>query len=82
MQPADSNRLWPIIMIFALLLMTIQLWLLSTRPARPILLALGIYLIIQAGIEYVYFFPLAAIFSFLAGLLTLLAYFSARSSVA
>lgn len=61
------------IITFMLLLITVQLWLLSTRPVRPFLLTLGIYLIIQAGTEYIYFFPLAALFSLLAGLLTLLA---------
>jgi hypothetical protein len=59
-------------MIFVLLLITTQLWFQSTRPSKQILITLAIYLLIQAGIEYVYFFPLAALTSLVAGLLTLL----------
>ncbi|HET6255421.1 MAG TPA: hypothetical protein VFE32_15180 [Puia sp.] len=59
--------------IFVLLLIAVQLWILSARPSRPIAVILGLYLITQAVIEYIYFFPMAAAISLAAAVLTLLA---------
>jgi hypothetical protein len=62
-----------ITMIFVLLLITIQLWMLSAKPNKPILFSLGLFLAAQAVTEYIYFFPMAAIVSLLASLLALMA---------
>jgi hypothetical protein len=61
-------------MIGVLLLIAILLWLLSTQPSLPVILALGIFLLFLGVIEFIYFFPFAAAFSLLAGIATLLAY--------
>ena len=61
--------------IGVLLLLTILLWLLSTEPNRKFLLLTGLFLLFMGIIELIYFFPLAAIISLLAGICTLLAYF-------
>jgi hypothetical protein len=61
------------IMIGVLLLVTVLLWQLSATPASGMLLILGFFLMFMALMEYIYFFPMAAAFSLLAGLGTLAA---------
>jgi hypothetical protein len=61
-------------MIGVLLLIAVLLWLLSTQPSLPVILALGLFLLFMGVIEFIYFFPFAAAFSLLAGIATLLAY--------
>ncbi len=61
------------IMIGVLLFISILLWQLSTNSIRSIVLSLGILLLFMAVLEYIYFFPMAAAFSLLAGLATLIA---------
>jgi len=61
-------------MIGVLLLVSILLWILSTEPNKRLIAALGIFLLFLAVMEFVYFFPFAAVFSLLAGISTLLAY--------
>jgi hypothetical protein len=61
------------IMVGVLLLITVLLWQLSSAPARGMLLVLGSFLIFMAIMEYIYFFPMPAAFSLLAGLGTLAA---------
>ncbi|MDP9076935.1 MAG: hypothetical protein M3O71_05890 [Bacteroidota bacterium] len=66
-------------MILVLLPISILLWLLSTdagsRLFTRLVPLLGVFLVMMAVIEYVYFFPFAAAFSFLAGICTLIAFF-------
>ncbi|MFB9842616.1 LIC_13387 family protein [Mucilaginibacter ginsenosidivorans] len=59
-------------MIGVLLLISILLWLLSAEPNRRFILALGLFLLFLSIIEFIYFFPFAAAFSFVAGIATLL----------
>jgi hypothetical protein len=61
-------------MIGVLLLVSILLWILSTEPNKRLIAVLGIFLLFLAVIEFVYFFPFAAVFSLLAGISTLFAY--------
>jgi len=61
-------------MIGVLLMITTVLWLLSTEPSPRIVLVFGLFLLFFGIIEFIYFFPLAAGFSLLAGIATLLAY--------
>ncbi|MDN5285533.1 MAG: hypothetical protein JWR38_1807 [Mucilaginibacter sp.] len=61
-------------MIGVFLLISILLWLLSSAPVRSMILLLGLFLVILAIIEFIYFFPFAAAFSLLAGISTLFAY--------
>ena len=61
-------------MIGVLLLVSILLWLLSAEPNRRFILALGLFLLFLAIVEFIYFFPLPAVLSLLAGIATLLAY--------
>jgi uncharacterized membrane protein len=67
-------------MIGVLLLVSVLLWLLSVEPNRRFMLALGLFLLFLAIIEFVYFFPFAAAFSLLAGVSTLLAYGKSKLS--
>lgn len=60
-----------IIMIFVLLLVSILLWLLSGNPVKSMILALGLFLLLTAISEFIYFFPLAADMTFLASVSTL-----------
>ncbi|MDB5131234.1 MAG: hypothetical protein JWR02_983 [Mucilaginibacter sp.] len=64
--------------IFVLILLSILLWLLSGQAANPatrgMSLLLGIFMVIMAVCEYIYFFPLAAIMSLIAGVCALLAW--------
>lgn len=57
-----------IIMIFVLLLVSIQLWLLSTNPVKNQRIAMGLFLLALAISEYIYFFPMAAIFTLVASI--------------
>jgi hypothetical protein len=52
-----------VILIFVMLFIAIQLWQLSLNPSRPSLIAMALLLTAMAISEYVYFFPLAALFS-------------------
>jgi hypothetical protein len=61
-------------MIGVLLLVSILLWFLSTEPIRRMVLIMGLFLLFLGTIEFIYFFPLPAVFSLLAGVATLLAY--------
>jgi hypothetical protein len=67
-----------IIMIFMLLLISVQLWLLASAPNKSIVLALAIFLLITAGCEYVYFFLFAAMVTLLAGIAALVAYYKMK----
>jgi cellulose synthase/poly-beta-1,6-N-acetylglucosamine synthase-like glycosyltransferase len=74
---ADFYEGYGFINIFVLLLLSVLLWLLSghaTNPAvRNMSIVLGIFLVIMSVCEYIYFFPLAAIMSLIAGVCALLA---------
>jgi hypothetical protein len=61
-------------MIGVLLMVSILLWFLSTEPVRRMVLAMGLFLLFLAVIEFIYFFPLPAVLSLLAGVATMLAY--------
>jgi len=61
-------------MIGVLLLVSILLWLLSAEPNKRFILALGLFLLFLAIVEFIYFFPLPAVLSLLAGAATLIAY--------
>ncbi|MDP9047049.1 MAG: hypothetical protein M3N14_02870 [Bacteroidota bacterium] len=67
-----------IIMIFVLLLISIQLWLLASAVNKSLMLTMGVFLLITAVCEFVYFFPLAALFSLLSGVATLFAYYNVK----
>jgi len=60
-------------MIGVLLLISCLLWLLSITPVRSIIFLSGAFLLFMGVIELIYFFPFAAAFSLLAGVLTLYA---------
>lgn len=60
-------------MLIVLLFVSLLLWLLSASPTRSLLILTGLFLIGLAVAEYIYFFPLAAALTLLAGLCTLLA---------
>lgn len=60
-------------MIGVLLLISGLLWLLSATPVRGMILLSGLFLVFMGVIELIYFFPFAAAFSLLAGLLSLIA---------
>ena len=55
-------------MIFVLLLVSILLWMLSASPVKNMLVALGLFLLVLAVCEYIYFFPMAAAFSLIAAI--------------
>jgi hypothetical protein len=61
-------------MIALLLFITILLWLLSNELPFKIIFLLGLFLVVLGVLEFIFFFPLPAICSALAGLLTLTAY--------
>jgi hypothetical protein len=67
------------ILIFVLLLITFQLWLLSGNIQYPIVAALAIFLLLLAICEYIYFFPFAAAFSLMAGICTGLTLFNSTA---
>ena len=64
-----------ICMIFVLLFTSALLWLLSLQAkgmlAMRIAVMLGLFLLFLAIAEYIYFFPMAAAFSLIAGICTL-----------
>jgi hypothetical protein len=64
-------------MIAVLLLVSVLLWILSGEPpsllAVKLKWALGIFLLLLALFEFIYFFPFAAVFSLLAGVCVVLA---------
>lgn len=66
-----------IIMIFVLLLLTAVLWLLSgdaeSTLARQLMAPVGIFLLLMAVAELIYFFPFAAAISLLACIAVLIA---------
>lgn len=72
--------------IFVLLLLSASLWLLSghaTNPlARSMSALLGIFMVIMAVCEYIYFFPFAALLSLIAGVCALLACSKLSSALA
>ncbi len=61
-----------LIFIFVLLMISIQLWLLSRRPNKPVLIVMSAFLVILAILEYRYFFPFAAGITGLAAILATL----------
>jgi hypothetical protein len=67
------------ILIGVLLLLSLLLWILSTEPMRSIILALGFFLVFLSVMELIYFFPVAAAFSLLAGISTLFAYTKSKA---
>lgn len=73
-----------IIMILVLALLSLQLWVLSGDAANPkatqMLTFIAVFLILMAGLEYVYFFPFAAAISFLAGVSVIISLFYKRPS--
>ena len=66
-----------IIMIFVLLLLSVLLWMLAgdtgNAQTKKLLVPLTGFLGIMAVLEYIYFFPFAALFTALAGLLAFFA---------
>jgi hypothetical protein len=66
--------------IFILLLLICLLWLLSTSSDRRLLWPITFYLFAQAILEFVYFFPLPAIMSLVAAILSALALYYFRKS--
>ncbi len=67
-----------IIMIGVLLLLTIQLWQLAVEPNRKTILLLSVFLLFMGTCELIWFFPFAAAFSLLAGLITFYSYFKTK----
>ncbi len=67
-----------IIMIFVLLLISLQLWLLASALNKSIIITFGVFLLIMAFCEYIYFFPFASLISLLAGIATLFAYYKIK----
>jgi len=61
-------------MIGVLLLVSIFLWILSNQLIRRMILPLGLFLVFLAVIELIYFFPIPAALSLLAGIVALMAY--------
>jgi hypothetical protein len=59
-----------IILIFVLLMVTVLLWLLADNYQRAIVIVLAVFLAAMGITEFIYFFPLAAAFSLLAGSMT------------
>jgi hypothetical protein len=74
---ADFYEGYGITMIFVLLLISFLLWFLSYETsnalAAKLLLPMTVFLMLLVVAEYVYFFPFAAIFTFVAGICALLA---------
>jgi hypothetical protein len=58
-------------MILVLLFISLLLWIFSTAFNPGAIALMGIFLVALGVVEYIYFFPLAAGFSIVAGLLTL-----------
>jgi hypothetical protein len=70
-------------MVFVFLFISILLWLLSADAGNSLsarlLPVLAVLLLLMGIIEYIYFFPFAAAFSFIAGLCTLASLFAGRA---
>jgi len=75
---AQTFNGYGIILIFVLLLISVQLWQLAATPNKSMVLTLAVYLLITCCFEYIYFFPFAAIFTLLAGIATLFAYYKLK----
>jgi len=79
---ADAMDGYGFIGIFDLALVAFLLWVIPTTQngnasaGKWIAIALGLKLIISAVLEYVFFFPLAAMMTAMAGVLTLYGYFT------
>lgn len=69
-----------IIMIFVLLMISIQLWLLSSAVNKEMVLTLAVFLLVLAVCEFIYFFPFAALFSLLSGIAAMLAYYKVKAT--
>lgn len=63
---AEFHDGYGISMIFVLLLISVQLWMLSGNPVKGLLVTLGLFLLALGVCEYVFFFPMAALFSLIA----------------
>jgi len=67
-------------LIFVLLFVSVQLWLLSANPAKQMLVGMGLFLTVTAVCEYIYFFPMAALFTLLSAVCVWVALFRLRHS--
>jgi len=67
-------------LIGVLLMITTVLWLLSAEPGKRIILVFGLFLLFFGITELIWFFPFAAAFSLLAGILTLGAYVKLKTN--
>ena len=67
-------------LIFTMLLITLLLWILSANKQPAVVAALTIFLFFFAVTEYIYFFPFAATFSFLACICAGLSLFTKHTS--
>jgi hypothetical protein len=56
-------------MIFVLIMISLLLWLLASNYQNAIVAVLAVFLMALAITEFIYFFPFAAAFTLLAGLL-------------
>jgi hypothetical protein len=85
---ADAMDGYGFIGISDLAFVTLVLWIISgaqsgnTNIAKWIALALGLKLVISAVLEYIYFFPLAAIMTAIAAVLTLYGYTTLSKAMA
>jgi len=75
---AQTFNGYGIILIFVLLLNSMQLWLLAATPNKTMVLTLAVYLLITSCFEYIYFFPFATLFTMLAGITSLFAYYKLK----
>jgi hypothetical protein len=53
-------------LIFVLLFVSVQLWMLAAKPVKQMLVGMGLFLSATAVCEYIYFFPMAALFTLLS----------------
>ncbi len=63
-------------MIFVLLFVSIQLWMLGGLPVKRMLVGMGLFLSAMVVCEWIYFFPMAALFTLLAAVCVWLALLS------
>ena len=75
---AQTFNGYGIILIFVLLLISVQLWQLAATPNKSMVLTLAVYLLITCCFEYIYFFPFAALFTLLAGIATVFAFYKLK----
>ena len=66
------------IMIGVFLLLTMLLWQLAAEPNSKIMAMLSSFLLFMGICELIWFFPFAAAFSLLAGIITLFSYFQTK----